>query len=305
MSFSFNEPTTTHPTAEPSVEVTKEETTDATTDVSADTGTDVQDDNAGAQRTEDTRGEDSGQPSEEGDNGGENGESKPDDTKADTEEEQYFFGEHEVTIEIPQDVTDSLKEKGIDAKQVAKELYAKDGKFELSDETKQKLYDAFGKFAVDAYLSGLKVQNEAFFLKEANAAKEAEAANAQRFTDISKEVGGEDGWARLEEWALETLSDDELTAFNTVMESGNQYLQQYAVRELEGRRKAAQGDDKPNLIEPSQAAPSGGDNSPLSRDQYIREIAKLGERFGRDRKGMAEAQARLDARRRAGMAKGL
>lgn len=300
MSFSFNEPTTTHPTAEPSVEATKE-ATDATTDVSADTGTDVQDDNAGAQRTEDTRGEDSGQPSEEG----ENGESKPDDTKADTEEEQYFFGEHEVTIEIPQDVTDSLKEKGIDAKQVARELYAKEGKFELSDETKQKLYDAFGKFAVDAYLSGLKAQNEAFFLKEANAAKEAEAANAQRFTDISKEVGGEDGWARLEEWALETLSDDELTAFNAVMESGNQYLQQYAVRELEGRRKAAQGDDKPNLIEPSQAAPSGGDNSPLSRDQYISEIAKLGERFGRDRKGMAEAQAHLDARRRAGMAKGL
>lgn len=301
MSFSFNEPTTTHPTAESSVAATEEVTTDATTDVSTDTGIDVQDGNAGAQRTEDTRGEDSGQPSEEG----EKGEPKPDDTKTDTEEVQYFFGEHEVTIEIPQDVTDSLKEKGIDAKQVAKELYAKEGKFELSDETKQKLYDAFGKFAVDAYLSGLKAQNEAFFLKEANAAKEAEAANAQRFTDISKEVGGEDGWARLEEWALETLSDDELTAFNAVMESGNQYLQQYAVRELEGRRKAAQGDDKPNLIEPSQAAPSGGDNSPLSRDQYIREIAKLGERFGRDRKGMAEAQARLDARRRAGMAKGL
>lgn len=305
MSFSFNEPTTTHPTSETSVDATKEVTIDATTDVPADTGTDVQNGNDSAQRTEDTRGEDSGNPSKERNNGGENGESKPDDTKTNSEEEQYFFGEHEVTIEIPQDVTDSLKEKGIDAQQVAKELYAKDGKFELSDETKQKLYDAFGKFAVDAYLSGLKAQNEAFFLKEANAAKEAEAANAQRFTDISKEVGGEDGWSRLEEWALGTLSDDELTAFNAVMESGNQYLQQYAVRELEGRRKAAQGDDKPNLIEPSQAAPSGGDNSPLSRDQYIREVSKLGERFGRDRKAAAEAQAKLDTRRRAGMAKGL
>lgn len=159
MSFSFTEPSTTHPTAEEGPVETKEVTTDAaTTDAPADAGTAVQDDNAGAQPTEDTGGEASGQPSEKGDNGGENGEPKPDDTATDTEEVQYFFGEHEVTVDIPQDVTDSLKEKGIDAKQVAKELYSKGGKFELSDATKQKLYDAFGKFAVDAYLSGLKAQ---------------------------------------------------------------------------------------------------------------------------------------------------
>ncbi|UCR91790.1 capsid assembly scaffolding protein [Escherichia phage ULINTec4] len=306
MSFSFTEPSTTHPTAEENPVETKEVTTDAaTTDVPADADTAVQDDNAGAQPTEDAGGEASGQPSEEGDNVGENGESKPDDTATDTEEVQYFFGEHEVTVDIPQDVTDSLKEKGIDAKQVAKELYSKDGKFELSDATKQKLYDAFGKFAVDAYLSGLKAQNEAFFLKEANAAKELEVANTQRFSDVSKEVGGEEGWSRLEAWALEALSDDELTAFNAVMESGNQYLQQYAVRELESRRKAAQGDDKPNLIEPSAPATASEDNGPLSREQYLREMMTLSSRFGTDKKAAAEYQAKLDARRRAGMARGL
>lgn len=305
MSFSFTEPSTTHPTAEENPVETKEVTTDAaTTDVPADAGTAVQDDNAGAQPPEDAGGEASGQHSEEGDNGGENGEPKPDDTATDTEEVQYFFGEHEVTVDIPQDVTDSLKEKGIDAKQVAKELYSKDGKFELSDATKQKLYDAFGKFAVDAYLSGLKAQNEAFFLKEANAAKELEAANTQRFSDVSKEVGGEEGWSRLEEWALEALSDDELTAFNAVMESGNQYLQQYAVRELESRRKSAHGDDKPNLIEPSAPAASE-DNGPLSREQYLREMMTLSSRFGTDKKAAADYQAKLDARRRAGMARGL
>lgn len=306
MSFSFTEPSTTHPTTEEGPVETKEVTTDAaTTDATADAGTAVQDDNAGAQPTEDTGGEASGQPSEKGDNGGENGESKPDDTATDTEEVQYFFGEHEVTIDIPQDVTDSLKEKGIDAKQVAKELYAKGGKFELSDATKQKLYDAFGKFAVDAYLSGLKAQNEVFFLKEANAAKELEAANTQRFSDVSKEIGGEEGWSRLEAWALETLSDDELTAFNAVMESGNQYLQQYAVRELESRRKAAQGDDRPSLIEPSAPAKANEENGPLTRDQYVQAIATLSQKYGNDRKAMAEAQAKLDARRRAGMARGI
>ncbi|AQN31669.1 head scaffolding protein [Escherichia phage vB_EcoP_K] len=306
MSFSFTEPSTTHPIAEDNPVETKEVSTDATTnDVHADTSTNVQDDNASTQSAEDTRGETSGQPSEARDNDGENGESKPDDTTTDTEEVQYFFGDYEVTVDIPQDVTDSLKEKGIDAKQVAKELYAKDGKFELSDATKQKLYDAFGKFAVDAYLSGLKAQNEAFFLKEANAAKELEAANTQRFSDVSKEIGGEEGWSRLEAWALEALSDDELMAFNAVMGSGNQYLQQYAVRELESRRKAAQGDDKPSLIEPSAPAAASEDNGPLSREQYLREMMTLSSRFGTDKKAAAEYQARLDARRRAGMARGL
>lgn len=222
-----------------------------------------------------------------------------------TTDARFFFGEQEVEIEIPDDVSTALKEKGIDAMQVAKELYGEGGKFELKEETKQKLYDAFGKFAVDAYLSGLKAQNESFFMKEANAAKEAEAANAKRFTDVAQEVGGEEGWTRLEEWALETLSDEELTAFNAVMASGNQYLQQYAVRELEGRRKQAQGDDKPSLIEPSASAKANEENSPLTRDQYVQAIATLSQKYGNDRKAMAEAQAKLDARRRAGMARGI
>ena len=305
MSFSFTEPSTTHPTAEDNPVETKEVTTDAaTTDIPADTSPDVQDDNGGVESTEDTGGEASGQPSEEGDTSGEDGKSEPDGSASD-EDVQYFFGEHEVTVEIPQDVTDSLKEKGIDAKQVAKELYAKDGKFELSDKTKQQLYDAFGKFAVDAYLFGLKAQNEAFFLKEANAAKELEAANTQRFSDVSKGVGGEEGWSRLEGWALESLTDDELAAFNAVMESGNQYLQMYAVRELESRRKAAHGDDKPNLIEPSAPSAASEENGPLSREQYIKEMMTLSSRFGTDKKAAAEYQAKLDARRRAGMARGL
>lgn len=101
------------------------------------------------------------------------------------------------------------------------------------------------------------------------------------------------------------LSDDELTAFNEVMASGSQYLQQYAVRELESRRKAAQGDDKPNLIEPSAPSAASEDNGPLSREQYLREMMTLSSRFGADKKAAAEYQAKLDARRRAGMARGL
>lgn len=270
---------------------------DSTVDSS---GSDVQAD-TGSTDVQDTRGEDAGEDGAGAEAGGQDDKSEPNDT-TDT---RFFFGEQEVEIEIPDDVSTALKEKGIDAMQVAKELYGEGGKFELKEETKQKLYDAFGKFAVDAYLNGLKASNEAFMLKAETQAKEAEAADAQRFTDIASEVGGEEGWSRLEEWALETLSDEELTAFNAVMASGNQYLQQYAVRELEGRRKQAQGDDKPSLIEPSAPAKANEDNGPLTRDQYVHAIATLSQKYGNDRKAMAEAQAKLDARRRAGMARGI
>lgn len=300
MAFSFTEPTTTHPNSDAAPEETQEATTDVTTDTdTVDTNTDVQsdtgDNDAGDAGGEDPKGETR------------EGEGKEEDKPAESPQEEvsYFFGGEEVTIEVPQEVEEELKAKGLDAYAIAAELYAKDGDFSLSEETKQKLYDAFGKFAVDAYLSGLKAQNEAFMLRSENEAKEREAADVQRFTDISKECGGEEGWNRLEEWALEVLSDDELTAFNAVMQSGNQYLQMYAVRELEARRKAAQGDDEVTLVQPSAPAVDASDNSPLSAQEYIREISQLSQRFGRDRKAAAEAQAKLDARRRAGMAKGL
>lgn len=300
MAFSFTEPTTTHPTSDAAPEETQEATTDVTTDPdTVDTNADVQSD------TGDTDAGDAGGEDPKGETP--EGEGKEEDKPAESPQEEvsYFFGGEEVTIEVPQEVEEELKAKGLDAYAIAAELYAKDGDFSLSEETKQKLYDAFGKFAVDAYLSGLKAQNEAFMLRSENEAKEREAADVQRFTDISKECGGEEGWNRLEEWALESLSDDELTAFNAVMQSGNQYLQMYAVRELEARRKAAQGDDEVTLVPPSAPAVDTSDNSPLSAQEYIREISQLSQRFGRDRKAAAEAQAKLDARRRAGMAKGL
>ena len=300
MAFSFTEPTTTHPTSDAAPEETQEATTDVTTDTdTVDTNADVQSD------TGDTDAGDAGGEDPKGET--QEGEGKEEDKPAESSQEEvsYFFGGEEVTIEVPQEVEEELKAKGLDAYAIAAELYAKDGDFSLSEETKQKLYDAFGKFAVDAYLSGLKAQNEAFMLRSENEAKEREAADVQRFTDISKECGGEEGWNRLEEWALEALSDDELTAFNAVMQSGNQYLQMYAVRELVARRKAAQGDDEVTLVQPSAPAVDASDNSPLSAQEYIREISQLSQRFGRDRKAAAEAQAKLDARRRAGMAKGL
>lgn len=156
MAFSFTEPTTTHPTSDAAPEETQEATTDVTTDPdTVDTNADVQSD------TGDTDAGDAGGEDPKGET--QEGEGKEEDKPAGSSQEEvsYFFGGEEVTIEVPQDVEEELKAKGLDAYAIAAELYAKDGDFSLSEETKQKLYDAFGKFAVDAYLSGLKAQNEA------------------------------------------------------------------------------------------------------------------------------------------------
>lgn len=305
MSFSFTEPTATHPT-------TTENTPDVpeTTDAATDSGADVSTVDAGEvpEVTESTtEGEDGGAGDGEPD-----GEPKPDDSATDPEgepesgeEPTFFFGDLEVEIDIPDDVDAALKEKGLNAKEIAAELYAKDGSFQVSDETKQKLYDAFGKFAVDAYLGGLKAQNENFVYQMERDAAALEQANAERYEVVSKEVGGEEGWNALERFALDTLPDEELAAFNAVMESGNQYLQMYAVRELEARRKQAQGDDKVTLVDATGAASSGNDNSPLSGADYVRAIASLGQKYGTDKVARAAAEKALDARRMAGMKAGL
>lgn len=298
MSFSFNAPEST------GSETTTTETTnvtgdnpivETTTDTPAVDGADVPG-NVDSESTENPGGEPTGTE-------GDKPEGEQSETEVPAEEPTFFFGDTQVEIDIPQDVADSLSEKGIDAAAVAAELYSKEGKFELSAETKQKLYDAFGKFSVDAYLNGLKAQNEGWVNNQAKQQEELERQTVERFTHVSKECGGEEGWSRLESFALETLGDDELKAFNAVMASGNQYLQQYAVRELEGRRKAAQGDDSVTLIEPTATA-SDSSNAPLSAAAYIKAISEL-SRFGHDRAGRAEAERQLDARRRAGMAKGL
>lgn len=302
MSFAFNEPTSTHPTPSENTNVTPDDPTTADVvtnpaDVVPPVGTNTVPSNTGAETVEvPTGGEGDDKPDDQ---------PKPDDTTATPETVEYYFGEDAVTIDIPQDVTDALAEHGLDAVAIANELYSKGGEFTLSAETKEKLDKIYGKFAVDSYLAGLKAQNEGFLHQQQRDAEATEKANTERFDVVAKEAGGAKGWANLERFALETLPDDELAAFNAVMESGNQYLQMYAVRELEARRKAAQGDDKVNLVDATSTAGADNDNAPMSGQDYVRAIAMLGKTYGNDRVARAAAEKALDARRTAGMELGL
>ncbi|QQV91707.1 capsid assembly scaffolding protein [Klebsiella phage vB_KpP_FBKp16] len=278
-------------TTEITTEVPNEQSVDTPSDSVPTVGADVPDSD-GSQKPEGEQGD-----------GGENGQSQLDDTTP-VEEPEYFFGDVSVSIDIPEDVSTALSEKGLDAKAIAAELYSKEGKFDLSEETKGKLYEAFGKFAVDAYLSGLKATNENFFASQEREAAQRQAADTERYGLVAATVGGDEGWSRLEQFALETLSDEELEQFNESMRSGNMYFQQLAVKDLEARRAAAQGDPSVTLIQ-ADAARVSNENGPLTSAEYMKAIAELSTKFKGDRAGAAAAEKALDERRRAGMARGI
>ncbi|AIM51257.1 head scaffolding protein [Lelliottia phage phD2B] len=305
MSFSFTEPTSTHPT-EPEVTTTTEGTAD---------GISTTDGAVGAGDNDTTTGDESGNAENSGgdDSDGKGtteekpavAEEKPGDKPEQVPSEvSYFFGGEEVSVDIDPSHREAFEAKGLDIDALVAELYGKGG-FDLSPESRAKCDEAFGKFAMDAFLNSLKLQGESYMTSSKQAAEAKERADAELFASISAEVGGDEGWGRLEAFAMDTLSQEELDAFNEVMASGNKYLQQYAVRELEGRRKGVQGDDEVKMIEGNASPRGGADNGPLNARDYIKATAELGSKFPQDKAGYSRAQAQLDARRRAGQAAGL
>lgn len=230
-------------------------------------------------------------------------ENKPEPTDT-PEEVEYYFGDEQVGMEIDPGHREAFAEKGLDIDKLAAELYAKDGGFKLSDESYKACCDAFGKFAMDAFLGGLKAQAEGAIRDWKDSQAAQEKADADLYTSIAADIGGDEGWDRLEGFAQETLTDEEFKAFNEVMASGNQYLQRYAVREMEARRKQAQGDDSVSLIE-GNVSRTDTESGPLNAKDYIRATSELGNKFPHDKVGYSKAQAALDARRRAGQAAGL
>lgn len=240
---------------------------------------------------------------DQGEQGNPSGEESLQEEPPATEEVELFYGDSTVEIEIPDDLSSELSAKGLDAKSLANELYRKDGNFTLTDETKQKLDGIYGKFAVDAFLSSLKTQNDAFLKGAADNKAAAEQADATRFSEIAELVGGEAGWDKLTAWGNENLSDQEIDDLNQVMQSGNAGLQRYAVQMLANKQRAAEGDPSAVLIQgESPAAAEGG---ALSAEAYRQEFLAASKTFKGDKRGYQQAVSKLDARRRAGMAKGI
>ncbi|ABM63426.1 head scaffolding protein [Erwinia phage Era103] len=230
-------------------------------------------------------------------------ESSPDEQPDTGEPVELFYGDSSVSIDIPEDISSELSSKGLDAQQLANELYRKDGEFSLTKETREKLDGIYGKFAVDAYLNSLKVQNDAFLKGNEDAKVAMEQANTERFTAMAELVGGEEGWNALTTWGNENLSDQEIDDLNAVMQSGNESLQRYAIQMLANQRRQAEGDPEAVLIQGQ--APQEREGGPLSAQAYRDAEQEARKTFRGNQAGYQQAIAKLDARRRSGMQKGL
>lgn len=231
----------------------------------------------------------------------------PVDHTADDTQPEFFFGGQSVSVEVPDDIQAAFTEKGLDAQAVVSELFAKDGDFSLSAETRSKLDEAFGKPLVDAYLNLYKGQNN-MALKQFKADAEAEqatiTANTASFNEL---VGGDEGWDKLAAWAGDNLSDAELESFNVVMAlDGKSFAAQRLVTEaLVARYQAANKAEESDVIKlltdtgGAADAPSSDLPSKLSRQEFQ---ALLGtEKYKKD----PAYAAAIDNIRRASAAKGL
>lgn len=235
---------------------------------------------------------------------------EPDKDKAPDKEDdaQFYFGDTPVDIEVPAEISEALNGAKIDEAALVKELFAKDGKFEVSEKTKQALDKAFGKPMVDGYLNLFRQQNQIALDGYKKEAADMEASIKANSEDFATLVGGDDGWNELAEWAGENLSEAELGQFNAVMQLPPQHYQaQRAVIEAlkikQGAAVAAANGDK-SVTLPTDSGDSSGNRpaglpATLTKEEF--QLAMRTERYQTDRK-YAEA---IDNIRRASQKKGI
>lgn len=147
----------------------------------------------------------------------------------------------EVTIPTdatPADAEKQLADKGLDLTEFSQE-FARNG--ELSEESYEKLTKAgFDKNLVDQFIEGQKARAVQF-----------ESA-------IKTEVGGDERYSQMVEWAKANLTPAEIDAYNSAVSSGNTDQAKLAALGLAMKFEKAVGSEPKRMIG-GNAAPDAGD----------------------------------------------
>jgi len=132
-------------------------------------------------------------------------------------------------------VGNRLEEAGIDYNDISNR-WQQSG--ELSDGDYKQLEGAgFTRQMVDAYLSGLQYK-----------AAQDTALTAREVMDVKSQYGGEQGYSEMLQWAGQNLSQEEINAFNKIVNGSNDMAQvKLAVAGLHSRYTAAEGRE-PRLL---------------------------------------------------------
>lgn len=193
-----------------------------------------------------------------------------------SDETEYYFGETRVNVEVPDEIKEALTEAGIEESVVLEQLFSKDSDFTLDEETLGKLNDKFGKTLVNGYLNMYKNMNDQAKLSAEAAKVSEEQAQAQRNTEYSEAVGGEEGLVAMESYILDTLSPSQLDAYNAVMESDNHEAQLLVISQVKSQMeladKLANGDKPKPLVgdtgAANQKAASPLDKGYITKDEF-------------------------------------
>lgn len=132
------------------------------------------------------------------------------------------------TGEMDEDkASDLITKANVDIDAMAEHFYANGG---LSDDHYAELEKAgIPKAYVDQYIAGVQAEGD------------------QMRDALFAEIGGEENFAAMSQWALNTLSESELRAYNQTMESGDLDSVRSAVLSLAYRFERANGKD-PQLL---------------------------------------------------------
>lgn len=269
-------------------------------------------DQEGEQETPETEGESvaSGQERQEdtGDttSGGSDADSGSADDGASTTDVELFFDGQAVKVDVPDEVSNALKEAGVEPDALVKQLFKKDGDFSLDEETYGKLTDKFGKVMVDGYLSLYKQQNTATLNSHNSEQEQAEKTMEAHGKEYASAVGGEEGLEALESYISKNFNEDQIAAYNATMESDNHQGQLLLISQvkqlMEMQNKLENGDSDVELLGDSGASASVK-TSPLDKGyltsaeyQSIMDEDNYNGKYWND----AEYRKRVDAARIAG-----
>lgn len=205
---------------------------------------------------------------------------------------EYMYKGVAVEITNTPEMETAFTEKGLDINAINKELYSKDG---LSEESRTKLDEAFGKMSVDMYLQGLEKSNEATF---ATSAIESDKI-AEKMQGICNKASG-DRFDDVMKWANDNLNAEDYKAYETVINGDNETSMRLAVEDLTRRSGAVSLEApsvavKSNLLEATnteKATQTGG----ISGREY-REAHTSGE--------YAKNNSLWDGRRQQGINEGI
>jgi hypothetical protein len=190
-------------------------------------------------------------------------ETQPETKTEQTEPQVESYTAEQAAQVYGKETVDALAEKGMDLGEV---MFKADSGEDISQHY-DTLAEAFNvpRQVVENYVSGAKAPQST----------EPQGLSEQQEQAIKDEIGGDDAYAKLDQWAGKNLSKEMVESFNQTMESGNIDAIKWAIRNVQMQMESPNAVVEPKLI--------GGGDVPSettfqSKQQVLDAMSKTNDR---------------------------